>query len=432
MRGRARLLPLLFASCLLPAAADASGCEDAGWCTRSNAGTTLALDAALRLRGLYTDPLPFAVGGRADGYGLLRALGSADLRHGAWQAYAQLGAHGEDGRAGGPGGIDQGALDLQQAYVAWQGERLRLQLGRQEAAYGSSRLLSVRDGPNIRLAFDGARLVWRSGGSRVDLLALRPVDNRPGAFDDRTDNGQFLVGAYATWKTAATGIDAYLLGYGRAGARHAGVRGDEHRRSLGARLSGSTSHWDWNTELVLQHGTLQADSGAQRIRAWTVATDTGYQWRDARWSPRLGLRSNVASGDGDPGDGRLQTFNALYPRASYFSEASFLAPANLMDLQPTLTLQPHPRWSTTVGVQWAWKHRRADAIHVAPMPLAPLAGSAGTARRIGRQLKWETRWNASERWQWQLHLAHFDAGPGLRQAGGRDTFFASLLGAWSW
>ncbi len=432
MRGRARLLPLLLASCALPAVARAADCDAAGWCQRSDADTTLALDASLRLRSLYTDPSPFAVGDRADGYGLLRALASADLHRGAWQAYAQLGAHGEDGRRGGPGGTDQGALDLQQAFVAWQGGHLHLQLGRQEAAYGSSRLLSVRDGPNIRLAFDGARLSWRSNGARADLLALRPVDNRPGAFDDRADHSQFVVGAYATLKTAATDVDAYLLGYGRDGARYAGVRGDEQRRSLGTRLFGSARGWDWNTELVVQRGDLRADAGAQRIHAWTIATDTGYQWRDARWSPRLGVKTNLASGDRAPGDGRLQTFNALYPRASYFSEASFLAPANLMDLQPTLTLQPHPRWSTTLGVQWAWKHRSADAIYVSPMPLTPLAGSPGTARRIGRQLKWETRWIASAHWQWQLHLAHFVAGPGLRQAGGRDTSFASFLGAWTW
>ncbi|KAG1388803.1 hypothetical protein G6F60_013579 [Rhizopus arrhizus] len=58
--------------------------------------------------------------------------------------------------------------------------------------------------------------------------------------------------------------------------------------------------------------------------------------------------------------------------------------------------------------------------------------TAGGARRIGNQYKSETRWQASEHWQWQLQLAWVDAGPALKQAGGQDTLFASIVGAWQW
>lgn len=420
---------LLGTLAMAPAAQADSACGSAGWCAADAAGGELALDASLRLRTMYYDPTRFGVGGDADGYGLLRALASADYRRGRWQAFAQLGVHGEQGRTGGPGGTDRGALDLQQGYLAWQGTHAGWQLGRQEISYGSARLLSVRDGPNIRLAFDGLRWHWRDARMRLDLLALRPVDNRVGAFDDRGDRGQFLLGGYASF---ARGFDLYLLGYGRDGARFAAAGGDERRRSLGARVFGRNGGWDWNTEVVYQRGTLAAAGGDLAIRAWTFASDGGWRWRQARWSPRLGLKADVASGDGDPHDGRLQTFNALYPKAAYFSEASLLAPANLVDLQPSLTLQLAPAISTLLGWQVAWKRRRADAIYVTPTPLTPLPGSAGGARRIGTQWKSETTWRVGERWQWQLQLAWIDAGSGLRQAGGRDTFFASVVGAWTW
>ena len=107
------------------------------------------------------------------------------------------------------------------------------------------------------------------------------------------------------------------------------------------------------------------------------------------------------------------------PKSAYFSEASLLAPANLMDLQPTLTLRLHHAVTTELGVQMAWKQRRADAVYTTPAPLLALPGSAGGARRIGTQYKSENRWQASKHWQWQLQLAWVDAGPALKQAGGR-------------
>lgn len=417
----------------LPALAQArpSGCA-AARCADVADGQ-LQLDASVRLRGMYYDPTRFGVAGREDGYGLLRALATATYRQQNWQARLQLGVHAENGRDGGPGGTDRGALDVQQAYWRWQGPHTWLQLGRQEASYGSSRLLSVRDGPNIRLAFDGARFGISGAAGRLDLLALRPVENRPGAFDDRSARGAQLWGAYATSAAGRMGQwDAYLLGYQRDGARFAEGSGREHRRSVGTRWFGRHDALDWNIEAVAQAGTLQRAAGSLDIRAWTLASDTGWRWTDAVLQPRLGVKVDIASGDRRPGDGRLQTFNALYPKSSYFSEASLLAPANLVDVQPTLGLQLREDLSTELGVQLAWKQQRQDAVYTTPAPLQPLQGSAGGERRIGTQYKLETRWQANAHWQWQWQLAWMDAGPALRQAGGRDTSFASIVGAWQW
>ncbi|HCL45342.1 MAG TPA: alginate export family protein, partial [Pseudomonas sp.] len=333
-----------------------------------------------------------------------------------------------------PGRTDRSALDVQQAYWRWQRGSFHLQLGRQEAGYGSSRLLSGRDGPNIRLAFDGARLGWKGRLGTLDLMALRPVQNRPGAFDDHGEHGAHLWGAYATTARGqgAGQWDLYLLDYRREGARFSAGFGIERRQTVGARWFGQSGSLDWNSELVAQGGELRTSAATLDIRAWTLATDTGWRWTALPLQPRLGLKADIASGDGNLHDGRLGTFNALFPKSAYFSEASLLAPANLMDVQPTLTLRLHDAVTTELGVQMAWKHRRADAVYTTPAPLVALPGTAGGARRIGTQYKSETRWQASEHWQWQLQLAWVDAGPALKQAGGQDTLFASIVGAWQW
>lgn len=410
----------------------ALACEG-GHCTGAGGGQ-LRWDASLRLRGLYYDPTRFGIGGSEDGHGLLRALASATYAEDSWQAKLQLGLHAENGKAGGPGRTDRSALDVQQAYWRWQRGSVHLQLGRQEAGYGSSRLLSVRDGPNIRLAFDGARLGWKGRLGTLDLMALRPVQNRPGAFDDHGEHGAHLWGAYATTARGqgAGQWDLYLLDYRREGARFSAGFGIERRQTVGARWFGQSGSLDWNSELVAQGGELRTSAATLDIRAWTLATDTGWRWTDLPLQPRLGLKADIASGDGNLHDGRLGTFNALFPKSAYFSEASLLAPANLMDVQPTLTLRLHDAVTTELGVQMAWKHRRADAVYTTPAPLVALPGTAGGARLIGTQYKSETRWQASEHWQWQLQLAWIDAGPALKQAGGQDTLFASIVGAWQW
>lgn len=82
-----------------------------------------------------------------------------------------------------------------------------LRAGRQEKTLGTSRLIAVREGPNIRLAFDGARASRKQGSHRIDAFAFafafRPVLNRPEAFDDNANKSQSLYGLYATFAPAS-------------------------------------------------------------------------------------------------------------------------------------------------------------------------------------------------------------------------------------
>src|SRR5271154_4573537 len=57
---------------------------------------------------------------------------------------------------------------------------VQLQAGRQELNYGSGRLVSVREGPNVRQSFDGAKLKGKVGEWRIDMFATRPDLDKPG------------------------------------------------------------------------------------------------------------------------------------------------------------------------------------------------------------------------------------------------------------
>src|SRR5439155_927948 len=69
-------------------------------------------------------------------------------------------------------------------------------LGRQEFEYGTGRLIDVREGPNLRLAFDATRVLTKAGGWSVDGWWAKPVRNNPGTFDDDPNPAVSFWGVY--------------------------------------------------------------------------------------------------------------------------------------------------------------------------------------------------------------------------------------------
>jgi hypothetical protein len=93
--------------------------------------------------------------------------------------------------------------------------KLTLRVGRQEMMFGSSRLVSVREGPNIHQTFDGARLSWLWRDWQIDGFATKAVQTNTGLFDDSPDHGRSFWGVYAVrpFRMLPKGrIDLYYLG----------------------------------------------------------------------------------------------------------------------------------------------------------------------------------------------------------------------------
>jgi hypothetical protein len=154
---------------------------------------------------------------------------------------------------------------------------------------------------------------------------MGPARHANGSRDCARDRDQALWGAYGSGKPSGlrgTALDLYYLGFQDDQGDYAQGTASETRHSLGGRLWGKAEGWDYNLESLFQWGHF----GSAEIRAWTVASDTGHTWNDAPLQPRLGLRANVASGDDDPNDDALETFNPLYPRGNYFNELATLGP----------------------------------------------------------------------------------------------------------
>lgn len=386
----------------------------------------LTLGGEARLRVDAVDAPRFGVPGEtADTYALARFLFSADLRLGdKVRAYGALGLHRDIDKIAAPSATDRDGLDLQLLFVDLRPTQgLRLRAGRQELMLSQTqRFIAVREGPNIRQAFDGVRVTFTPSAVKLDGFYLQPVVADPGAFDDRRNPGQRFYGLYGSGSlTRAATLDLYALGLERDDARFGAVSGDERRQALGARLGGKVGAFDYEAEGMVQRGRF----AGQPIRAWGGSVGAGYTLRRP-WSPRLGLRLDAGSGDRDPADGRLQTFNPLFPRGAYFNESALTSWSNLRAARASLGLSPAKGAGLEISYMARDRATPGDAIYLQPMQVLP-GGAASRARAVGNVLQIDASWQVARNVKLQAQVAHQEAGAAVTAAGGRDTDFAMAI-----
>ena len=364
-------------------------------------------------------------------YLLQRLMFNTDLHVTEWfRAFGQVGSMDRYGNRGASSTTDIDRGEIMQAFLDFRapgplGDRPTLRVGREELLFGWQRLIAVREGPNVRRAFDGLRLTDRIGEVSVDLFSVKPVTNNQDSFDDPTNNAQRLKGAYVTAPVPfvpALKADLYVLGYERDKAVFRGITATESRTTYGTRLFGDLKGFDWNFEGDLQRGTFSKYD----IRAYWLAASTGYKFEGLAWTPRLGLQANYASGD--KGGSTLGTFNALYPRLPYFAEISMLVPSNLKDVRPTLTFNPFQNVQVVLGYDMLWRASTADGLYGSGQTLfAGTNGAKVTASRVGEETSADVRVRVDEHLTLGAIAAVMKAGPALTEAGGKDVKFGVLF-----
>lgn len=360
------------------------------------------------------------------GYWLQRYMLHIDARISRQlRLYGELKSGIEVGRAGGPRPPDEDRLDVHQAFVDVSLGPITTRVGRQELAFGSQRLVSVREGPNVRQTFDGVDIVMLRGRWRVDGFGARVVSTEDGLFDDSPDTGRAIWGVYAVRslnQRGTTGLDVYYLGYRRREATFDQGEGRERRHSWGARLWQTSGTVDYNVEAAVQAGRFEdAD-----IRAWTIASDTGYRIELAG-SPRLGLRADMTSGDRHPDDKRLGTFNPLFPKGAYFGLIASAGPANHMDVHPQVTVRPRGDLVVTTGWLFFWRQQVRDGIYGIPGNL--LRSAEGTQSRfVGHSPGVEAEWQATRRLSLTGNASFFTAGSFVQESGPAHTI--GFLAVW--
>jgi hypothetical protein len=341
-----------------------------------------------------------------------------------------------DKQAGPRPGIDKDVADGHEGFVELGGNLhdrhpgWDVIVGRQEITLGTGRLVDDNEGVNVRSAFDGIRLGYDIPKGRIDVIAVKPVETNPGAWDDVPNPAITLLGLYASnvrWNSQLMS-DVYFLDYIAASATYQNQSAREQRRMIGARYFNRppneppTAGFDYNVETGFQWGSF----GNRSIRAWGAGALIGWTPPGAGWRVHFGLEGDALSGD-DGHSTTLGTLNAMFPRGAYFGpKFAFIGPANLLDLQPQCVFHPLQNVTGTAEWIWFWRESTKDALYTFEnVPLRP--ANLSDARYVGSQPNLEIRWAIIEHFLAAFNLAGFVPGTFLQQSPpSKDIVFVNV------
>ncbi len=171
----------------------------------------------------------------------------------------------------------------------------------------------------------------------------------------------------------------------------AGVKGDRKDFTLGARGKGKAGSFDYTGEIVYQFGDQAGDS----IGAWALALTAGFTF-DHDWKPRIGLEYAFASGDKDPTDGKVGTFQALYPFGHYYhGHIDFVGWRNIHDVMVAARVQPAKSWTIHLDTHFFWLAQERDSWYGAS-GASIRKGATGASRTLGWEIDFYSKWKLVE------------------------------------
>jgi hypothetical protein len=396
--------------------------------------TYLSLGANLRERFEANDAAGFGIGrNRSADYLISRLEAHADLRIASQvQVFVQLQSDFAPGKSM-ITPVDRDRLDLEQAFVTLTepvGDgTLKFRFGRQQFAFDLQRFVSVRDGPNVRQSYDAAWADYEIGPWRLISFYSQPVQNRDlRALDDYSSGRLTYGGARIERQLSETSsVALYYSRFNQDNARFITAAGNEVRNIVDTRYSGTGGGFDWDAEAMYQTGHI----GNQMINAWAFGTIGGYTFADVAMSPRIGLQFDGASGDDNPHDHTLGTFNPLFPNGYYLTLAGYTGYVNFIHLKPSVTIHPTSTLKIMFAAAAQWRETTADAVYTQPNIL--VAGTAGhPGRYTGTYGQIRVDYAMTPYSSVALEVVHFAASDAIRRAGGRDSNYVGVEYKWGW
>ncbi|CAN5447103.1 alginate export family protein [soil metagenome] len=428
----------------------------------------LSLGGQVRYRYEYFNNTGFGGGFEDnDGYHLIRVLAHADLHlteHFRFflQGKSALIEDGGIGTNGAPRLSDADELDLQQAFADFilrpsvPGDSLTFRVGRRELAYATQRVIGPSDWGNARRTFDGVKVSLVTGQNTLDAFWVRPVDIEKEEFNNGDGRISFagLFDTLVLPGLIAPGdkrrVDTYALALNRTNARFAqnaassAAALDEDRYTIGARFSSAPKPFDFEIESAYQFGQF----GDGDISAWMIATEAGFTIASQPFSPRLVVGFDYASGDRDPANPDLQTYNQLFPTThAFFGQADVIGRQNIIDAHGGVELQllENARYAKKLSLRadqhFFWRADTSDALYATNAGAASAPQSTGISRAaggsnrayVGSELDLILSWQMDRHVSGYIGYSHFFADDFIEDTGGGiadrdiDFLYAALV-----
>jgi hypothetical protein len=387
----------------------------------------LSFGGQLRLRGEAWSNFGFGGGGSPDDtYGLSRLRLHGSLHLGTrFRAFVEGKSSLSTDRdlPGGRRTGDVDTIDLQNALLdvnaALEPVGVTFRLGRQELRFGKQRLVSPLDWSNTRRTWDTARAIVKLKGLRVDGFWSRFAPVKKYSFNTSDDSGLELYGIYATGEaSSALSLDVYWLGFERDLARFHGLSAPEKRDTIGGRFWGEIAGTgaDFDAEAAFQFG----NHGLRDVRSSFFAGQVGFPFPNFVTRPRVYAGLDFGSGDDEPEDNKLSTFNPMFPLGhAYLGYVDLVGRQNIVDWNAGLSFFPVEKLKVQADGHNFWRHSDRDALYN-PGGGVVRSGASGDSKYVGFEIDFTVSRPVNRNFLIVGGYSHFFSGAFIEESGPSD------------
>lgn len=344
----------------------------------SNDAPILSIGGDVRMQARQINNPNFGDDGSEKSYTNQRLLLHTDLKiNNTFRVFAQIGSMHTQGKDFYTPDIDVDKLSVRQAFVDFNFKSeadFLLRAGRQELSYGDSRIISFREGPNIRLSYDGLKFSIQKDNLQGDFFVVRPMINNTDIFDNKTSDKELIYSTYWTINFYNdVKFDLYYFGDEKKDVFYFDYsnKDDEKRHSLGFRVDKSNTSFFYNTEFTYQFGNF----GNDNISAFQEITQLGYQFNEVKSTPAFKIQGFIHSGDRVQNDGTINTFRTISSKPPTGNKFTF-GPANAIILMPEIDVSPTKALTLIARYMWVWKYSANDVLYTSSMSSIIMSGTA--------------------------------------------------------
>lgn len=320
--------------------------------------------------------------------------------------------------------IDENQLSLHQAFAEVNMHQWKVRVGRQEMYYGNHRLVTVREGPNTRKTFDGIVLKSTLKNGSIDLIATTPVTAKQGIFDDESFK-ESLLGFYGSQYLVKhkIGVDYYGFNFQSSLRKYNYTSGFENRQTYGTRIFSNFPKFNFEVEGAYQSGKFDD----LKIDAYSVVTDLNVLVLTSK-KGIVGFAANVASGDKNSTDKKVNTYNLLFAKPAY-GLAIPIGSTNMLSLSPYIKINPVPKLNVLTQVFFLSRNSSHDGTYSPGMiQNRPKPGLYYSSEKtLGTFYLVETNYQQTKNLSFSLDASYFKAGSYPKATGsGKDITYLSF------
>ena len=183
---------------------------------------------------------------------------------------------------------------------------------------------------------------------------------------------------------------------------------DEDRYTVGAHVDGKieNTRFDDDAEAAYQFGSF----GSGDISAGFVSLTFGWKPCTRCLDPRFAVGFDWASGDEDPLDDDVQTFNQLFPTAhKFFGIVDVLGRPNLIAGRIEASIKPADKLTVIAAFHGFWRASDDDGTYTVGGGLQR-PGTSADDDYLGSEIDLLVKYNLDRHWLFVFGLGHFFTG----------------------